>query len=51
MIALATNVSGIQAVGTAEHILESFTLTLTPIALLSLGLQTKLNFGESRDPA
>jgi predicted permease len=51
MIALAMNLIGIQAVGTAEHILESFTLTLTPIALLSVGLQTKLNFGEIRDPA
>ena len=51
MIALGMNLLGVQASGVAEHILESFTLTLTPIALLSVGLQTKLNFGEIKDPA
>lgn len=51
MIALGMNLLDVQASGMAEHILESFTLTLTPIALLSVGLQTKLNFGEIKDPA
>lgn len=51
MIALGMNLCGVQAIGMAEHILESFTLTLTPIALLSVGLQTKLKFGEIKDPA
>lgn len=50
-IALGMNLFGIQASGVAEHILESFTLTLTPIALLSVGLQTKLKFGDIKDPA
>lgn len=51
MIALAMNLLGIQAEGMTEHILESFTLTLTPIALLSVGLQTKVKLGEIREPA
>jgi predicted permease len=51
MIALGMNLLGIQASGIGVHILESFTLTLTPIALLSVGLQTKLTFGEIKDPA
>lgn len=51
MIALGMNLLGVQALGMAAHILESFTLTLTPIALLSVGLQTKLKFGEIKDPA
>lgn len=51
VIALAMNLMGIRAFGIAEHILESFTLTLTPIALLSVGLQTKLTFGDIKDPA
>jgi len=50
-IALGMNLLGIQASGMTEHILESFTLTLTPIALLSVGLQTKLKFGDIKDPA
>jgi predicted permease len=51
MIALGMNLLGIQASGMSEHVLGSFTQTLTPIALLSVGLQTKLTFGDIKDPA
>lgn len=51
MIALGMNLLGVKAEGTVENILESFTLTLTPIALLSVGLQTKARFDEIKEPA
>lgn len=51
MIALAMNLLGIRAEGIPRSILESFTLTLTPIALLSVGLQTKANLNEIKEPA
>jgi len=51
VIALTMNLIGIQAEGVAKSILESFTLTLTPIALISVGLQTKANVSEIKEPA
>src|SRR5690554_6739692 len=46
IIALTMNLLGIQAEGIAQSILESFTLTLTPIALILVGFQIKRNLKE-----
>ena len=49
--ALAMNLLDIRAGGVAKTILESFTLTLTPIALISVGLQTRLQIHEVKNQA
>ncbi len=51
VIAIAMNVLGIRPEGVAETVLESFTLTLTPIALIAVGLQTRLQIRDIRDQA
>ena len=43
IIALAMNVSGIQATGIPLQVLEVFAATLTPVALISIGLQLKIS--------
>ncbi|MEX2591645.1 MAG: AEC family transporter [Anditalea sp.] len=50
VIALAMNLMGTKPVGISRNILESFTLTLTPIALVSVGLQTKVRLQEIKLP-
>lgn len=51
VIALAMNLLDIRTDGLAKTILERFALTLTPIALISVGLQTKLQAGAIKDQA
>lgn len=51
IIALGMNLFDVQAGGALREILESFTKTLTPIALLSVGLQTKVKLNEIKEPA
>lgn len=51
IIALIMNGTGIRAEGTVENILQRFAYTLTPIALISVGLQTKFKFQEIKEPA
>ena len=50
VLALLMNVFGLKMEGVLENILTSFTLTLTPIALISVGLQTKIKIQEIRLP-
>lgn len=51
IIALGMNLLGVKAEGIAENILESFAQTLTPIALLAVGLQTKVNIVDVKESA
>src|SRR5690554_3833814 len=50
IISLVMNLTGIQVSGVVQDILESFTATLTPVALIAVGLQTKISFGELKVP-
>ena len=51
VIALVMNLLGITVEGVVKNILENFTLTLTPIALISVGLQTKIRMHEVKSQA
>lgn len=50
IIALIMNLIGFKPEGIFRNILTSFTLTLTPIALISVGLQTKVRIQEIKLP-
>jgi len=46
VIALGMNFSGIEATGSLLYILERLGATLTPVALISVGMQLKFNFSK-----
>lgn len=46
VIALGMNVTGIEATGTTLNVLERLGATLTPVALISVGMQLSLNFSK-----
>lgn len=48
VIALVMNLMGTKPEGISRNILESFSITLTPIALISVGLQTRIRLHEIR---
>lgn len=50
VISLMMNITGIHVSGIVQDILESFTATLTPIALIAVGLQIKVSWGELKLP-
>jgi predicted permease len=49
LVAVTLNLLGIRIDGSLETILQSFASTLTPIALISVGMQLKVNLSDIKD--
>jgi predicted permease len=49
ILALLLNIFRIEITGVAEKILDSFSATLTPIALIAVGLQIKIKISDIKD--
>ncbi|MEX0883334.1 MAG: AEC family transporter [Cyclobacteriaceae bacterium] len=49
VLAVLLNVMQVEVTGVAEAILEKFSATLTPVALIAVGLQIKINLSEIKD--
>lgn len=49
LIAASLNLAHIEVTGVAQKILESFAVTLTPIALIAVGMQLRINLKDIKD--